>query len=358
MKKLRFYLLLLICLISTISRAQVAINLFPSIANQFSIDDLWKTIIINPTQHSITGYISFQIKTGANTNVLTLTTQTLNLQPGANHLTPSEGTSAKWLYGNGEEAATLQSTEKLPFGGYTFCVTVYSTANSSLGVNCDERNITPMLPPQIAVPSENATVSVKYPVLSWIPPRPSANGITYSLRLTKLQNGQTPVQALFQNPPLLNETNLTSAFLSYPVNAPALTPGTYVWQVEANSGSVNIGTTDIGSFNVKAPESSQENIIYPVASKSSKEKFYVSRGIFRFAYDNTCNENILSYTIISMKNHEKLKGLPEFALRPGVNRLQVDLKQSGALKNGDYYYLEIKDKRGQTYKVMYYYLES
>jgi hypothetical protein len=234
---------------------------------------------------------------------------------------------------------------------------VYSTKSSS-----NEKAIKSIRPPQLSVPANESVVDIKNPVFIWMPPNPvNTMLVTYSLRLVQVQKGQTLAEALLQNPPLLNLIGLTNSFLTYPADAVPLQNGSnYAWQVAANYRGQNIGVTDIGSFSVKKNEVKKTDVMnYPVASKVSKERFYVTNGVFHFVYNNSTNEPTLSYTITSMdKSMNKFKGLPKLTIGPGMNTLQVDLKQSGKLKNGTYYYLEITDKRREVYKLMYYYVES
>jgi hypothetical protein len=222
-----------------------------------------------------------------------------------------------------------------------------------------EKTIKSIVPPQLSYPSNESVISISNPIFIWIPPRPT-NGmmITYSIRLVEIQNGQTPSEALLQNPPLLNLSGLTNTFLSYPANAPSLNvDGHYVWQVAASSGGQSLGVTDIASFSVNKTDTKKvEDFNYPVASKPGKERFYITHGVFQFAYNNETNEKTLKYTIRSTNKKDTLRGLPKLKLHPGINKLQVDLKLAG-LKNASYYYLEIEDKNRQAYKLMYYYLE-
>jgi hypothetical protein len=234
--------------------------------------------------------------------------------------------------------------------------------NKSSNSTHNEKAIKSMLPPQLSYPFNESVIDIKYPVLIWIPPSP-INGITvtYNLRLAEIHKGQTLAEALLQNPPLLNLTGLSTTFLNYPADATPLRPdGHYAWQIAASSGGQSLGVTDIWSFSIKKNENKKDDYInYPVVSKVSKERFYISHGVFFFAYNNMTNEKTLSYTIKSVdKSAENIKDLPKIQLRPGTNRLQVDLKKSGKLKNGNYYNLEIKDKKQQVYKLMYFYVES
>ncbi len=270
--------------------------------------------------------------------------------------------SGKWIYGNIQSAIILQQTGRLPFGSYVFCVTVFSNANKQLGVSCDEREVAPMAPPQLASPYDKDVIDIKNPILTWIPPRPMESDIivTYALRLVELQSGQNSSEALLQNAPLLNLSGLTNTFLNYPVSAPELKTGsTYAWQVGASYEGYNLGTTDIWTFTVKGKDPAQtDDIIFPFVSKKSDAKFYISHGIFRFAYNNKANEKALTYMITYMgKKQEKLSSLPEVALKPGVNKVQVDIRKNAALKKNEYYTLEVKDSKGQIYKLLYYYVD-
>jgi len=226
----------------------------------------------------------------------------------------------------------------------------------------NEKAIKSVRPPQLSNPANESVIDLKYPVFIWMPPAPlNTMLVTYSLRLVEVKKGQTLAEALLQNPPLLNLSGLSNSFLNYPADAMPLQNGSsYAWQVAASYGGQSLGVTDIGSFSVKKNETKNADATnYPVAAKVSKERFYSSNGTFHFVYNNLTNEKTLSYTIKSMdKSMENFKGLPKIGLRPGMNSLQIDLKQSGKLKNGTYYYLEITDKKKQVYKLMYYYVET
>ena len=225
-----------------------------------------------------------------------------------------------------------------------------------------EKAIKSMLPPQLSYPANESVIDIKYPVLIWAPPRP-INGmmVTYNLRLVEILKGQTLAEALLQNPAMVNLSGLSNTFLNYPADAtPLHMDGHYAWQVAASYGVQSLGVTDMWSFTVKNKEEKKDDDIeYPVAEKVSKARFYVTHGVFHFVYNNKANEKVLSYTIKSMDNSvANMKELPPIELQPGMNKLDIDLKQRKELKNNTYYYLEIKDSRRQVYKLMYYYVKT
>ncbi len=136
--------------------------------------------------------------------------------------------------------------------------------------------------------------------------------------------------------------------------------GHYAWQVAASCGGQSLGVTDMWSFTVKKNETqSDDDIIYPFAAKTANSKFYVSHGIFRFAYNNKNGEASLSYKLHCMGDNMKaIPNLPTLKLMAGVNKLALDLRDAAALKENQYYYLEITDSKGQVYTLTYYYLKK
>lgn len=343
-------------------QAQVSVVLFPSQAKQFFIDDFWKATIINLTNATVNTNIQYEIRNNSGEDVLKLVIRNSLLNQGANRLNTTDGIKGSWDYGNTESAMTLQSTGRLPYGQYTFCITVFDAlTNKPLGSNCDEREVAPMLPPQLLSPMDKDTVTVQYPLLTWLPPRP-LNGITvmYSLVLTSINKGQTEAEALEQNPPLLKLDGLTNTYTMYPVTAPALEYGkNYVWQVAASCDGYNLGVTDMWEFTLKPPPPApQEAIIYPFASIVSDGHFYVTHGIFRFAYNNKNNDTQLRYVIKRMDKKEDLKPLPVISIKPGTNKIEVDVRHNHGLRANKYYGLEITDTKGQVYKLLFMYITN
>ena len=342
------------------TEAQVSVVLFTNPAKQFFIDDLWKTTLINTSTSPINAYVQFEIRNNNTNNILSLTTQLITLTPGANHLTPSEGTGGKWVYGNNEPSTILQATGKLPYGNYTYGVNVYAVpTNKYLGSSNAEIEVQPMLPPELSSPHNEDVITLQYPLLTWIPPRPIIGlSIVYSLRLVALQANQSAAEGLLQNPPLVNLNNLPSTYTTYPASSEALKPGiTYAWQVGASYEGYSLGETEVWTFTVKPPPPPPaDDIIYPVAAKVSDGHFYVTKGIIRFAYDNKANDKKLNYVIKRMDKHENLKSLPDLTVKAGMNKLEVDVTHNTGLKEKQYYELEITDSKGQVYKVLYYYI--
>jgi hypothetical protein len=76
----------------------------------------------------------------------------------------------------------------------------------------------------------------------------------------------------------------------------------------------------------------------------------------RFAYTNSANDKKLTYVIKDLSKKENLKSLPELTIKPGSNKLEIDLRHNTGLRQKDYYDLQITDSKGQVYKLMFYYI--
>lgn len=354
-----FFCIIFSSLFSLKNEAQISVTLFPEPAKQFFIDDLWKTIIINAGSSNASVYIQFTISTQANSAIVTVTSPVENFSKGLNHLSSADGSSGKWTYNNSEAAAILQQTGRLPFGNYVFCANVFSAnTNKILGSDCEERDVKPISPPQLANPYNKEEISITNPVLVWLPPRPLEGlAVTYSLRLVQVDTGQSSSQALLQNPALLNQNGLNNTTLLYPADAPPLETGSeYAWQVAASYEGYDLGVTDMWTFKIKQPVyTNTDEIIYPVAEKKNDGRYYVSHGIVRFAYDNKANDGKLNYTIRGIDKTDGINSLPEVDLNSGVNKVEVNLKN--VLQKGEYYALEIRDSQSQVYKLTFYYPE-
>lgn len=70
--------------------------------------------------------------------------------------------------------------------------------------------------------------SVKYP--------PEIYPYVYDFRLVRINAGQTPEQAILNNPPVYSRIDIADYYFNYPWNAPILSEGYYAWRVSSKQG--------------------------------------------------------------------------------------------------------------------------
>ncbi|MBN2104134.1 hypothetical protein JW835_08860 [bacterium] len=128
---------------------------------------------------------------------------------------------------------------------------------SELGIFTISSDMQAQAPPvELISPEDNALVMSARPVFEWLEPQVTIEGLVYyTLRIVPVLNGQSPEQALMQNPSHFeNVATLTDPFLDYPAWADPLISGTqYAWQVTARDHygypvTQNEGKSEIRTF--------------------------------------------------------------------------------------------------------------
>ncbi len=154
---------------------------------------------------------------------------------------------------------------RLPEGTYTACFDILDMRSLVIDDNiCANFTIVYPQPPQLIYPeSEGSILSTNTnPVFQWTPVNvPLDFGVTYTLKIVELIEGQNPYQAIQANVPHLLEEGITTSSFTYPSYGLPLSAGkTYVWQVQAldylgipptqNDGKSEIFTFSVNSISV------------------------------------------------------------------------------------------------------------
>jgi hypothetical protein len=172
--------------------------------------------------------------------------------------------------------------QALPEGSYTFCIQVKDfDTREILSTACKTIFVTYYDPPQIINPFNGSAVQGFNPqmmMVTWQNTAPQVFGITYRLKIVKLINGITPLDALNNNVQLiLDKGNLFTT--NYPLDVSSgikLDPGqAYAMQVIAQSATAyfkNNGKSEVTTFYYKGQNNFSDNkleldFLNPVAYK-------------------------------------------------------------------------------------------
>jgi|GEM_PF-5448507 len=201
------------------------------------------------------------------------------------------GLQLRKIYGNGTTddlnltgltANDIGLNQALPEGSYTFCIQVKDfDTREIVSTACKTIFVTYYDPPQIINPFNGSSVqgfSPQMMMVTWQNTAPQVFGITYRLKIVKLINGITPLDALNNNVQLLlDKGNLFTT--NYPLDVSSgikLDPGqAYAMQVIAQSSTAyfkNNGKSEVTTFYYKPPNNFVDNkleldILNPVAYK-------------------------------------------------------------------------------------------
>jgi hypothetical protein len=161
-------------------------------------------------------------------------------------LGPGETRSLSWREVISEEAVEydgsirqqVAATGELPEGQYQLCIRILDAQLRPRSQQvCAPFTIVLPDPPQLLSPIGGAEVS-PMPLLQWTPSNPTAPGLQYQVTVKVRYRGQTPAQAMANNPVRLQATVPTTSYqvpLTEQLGVDATDPNYagHVWQVQA-----------------------------------------------------------------------------------------------------------------------------
>jgi len=153
----------------------------------------------------------------------------------------------------------ITSTGRLPEDVYTVHVHVYEFSDGTLGSKLgeDERKCTILTfsPPSLISPEDGHVVQARDFPLEWEAATSHPDfEVHYHLRIYEVLEGQTSQEAAGANRPFYERELVSQLSLTYPPDAPDLTPGQrYAWYVQATDPDrdplgENEGKSEVWSF--------------------------------------------------------------------------------------------------------------
>lgn len=316
------------------------------------IDQMYQVLLLNNSPQPQSGQLTLALKTSTGAEVLTATSFLTTLPSGS----PLRGRSLSWnngfRYASNDFARAIQATGKLPFGEFVLCYYFNASNGTELGSYCSEFQVKIGGLPALTYPADQSRIITPNPVLQWRPPLSlSGTAVEYDLLLVAMEEGQSAVEAIARNTPLVIRKRLTSNQLTYPLGAPQLTEGVhYAWQVTAHFGTTEIGATDIWTFTLGPPNipakvaSNNDNLTYPLTSDRILGAWYLAEERVCFAFQNRQGMRRLSYRIYPASNPQAaLESIPEIPLVPGWNKISIAGEDLKELVADEMYILEIEN---------------
>jgi hypothetical protein len=344
---------------------QISVAPFPAvIPNEFALEDIFRVVIVNTSGAPLEGRIKAVVETADKQLVLELFSGVVRFNPGE----VIKGREINWQrtpnYGKGAAARNLRLSGQLPFGSYAICYQLIQVQGvPPVGFNCFEKEIRPFGNFGLISPADKEEIKHPNPFFSWEPIRAFSNlgSVSYSLKLAELGEGQKAEFAIPSNPPFFHVHDLSSTVLSYPPSALTLNEGkSYAWQVTARRGEVELGKTSVWTF-VYMPEKKvlppPKEYSYTYASASPTGQFAIAEeGILHLAYYNHYGLEYLNFEINSGEAFSKAKPKqPLVPLHPGLNQIDLPLKEVAQGREGGFFTLVIKEPGGENYFLRFQY---
>lgn len=236
----------------------VILRVAPPPPNQYRVSDLWKCDITNATPTTFTVVLRGTVDEAApsTTRIVDTRSRQFDLQPGrtlvsGSLLEPFTVTSYNRSYFD-----VVVQAGTMPSGEFRGCTELIEVATGRvLAEFCNDVTIDNTSQPFLVSPTDNADISERYPVFSWMsatPPRPGRTFL-YRLQIFEQFGTQTPQDAAQRNPAFLDLPGLRKTVCLFPISARPLANGQrYAWRVVAyeprGSELREVGSSEVWSF--------------------------------------------------------------------------------------------------------------
>lgn len=358
----RIMLLIAGLLIGTVTlQAQMVFFFLPELYGR-SVDGLGSFRIQNLSPQAVPGRVFITVKEiRAKSAVVNVVTPVTTVAQGVTDFPKVLYNRSTFQFANNSLGAIANQTRALAPGNYEFCFRfVPEDKGLDEAENCFEAEIQPLVPLTLLNPVHQDTICNKRPVLSWQPPMPYSGDMRFRLMLTEKTTAE-PVESMLTNRPLLLLDNISGVSVNYPAAYPELKEGkTYCWQVVAYIKNVIISKSEIWEFTVQCNEKAP-----PVPFNGYRElkllqngNYYFANHYIQFAFTNNYNVKDLRYEVYDMAAPDKkLKNLPDIILQPGLNKIDLNLSESG-LTPDNHYILKVYPFNEPAIEVRFVYQEQ
>ncbi len=342
------------------SNAQVNMTFVPEVYGR-SIDGLGIFQVQNLTGQALKGQAIITVHENVSkTQVVVISTPIVTINPGNSAFPVSAFAGSSFNFSAASLSRIVSQTRNFPPGEYTYCYQFIPTDKSGDYENCFDASIQPLVPISLINPADQDKICQKRPSLSWQPPVPFPPSMRFRLELVEKKQGAA-VENLLMNAPLILLDNIPSTTISYPSFAPDLTEGsTYCWEVIAYQDGVVMSTSEVWEFTVQCNDPVQPGIndSYRELKQLVNGNYYIATQSLKFSLQNPYNVKKLDYAIYSTDNgFVKVGNLPDIALSPGLNKIDIDLGDLD-LADGKHYVLKVYPFNEQEQTVRFIYREN
>ena len=248
-------------LLSLIGKAQVTLSVQVPPTGVIQKSQLWNLVLVNTGNASLEVSVKLTLLTiGDNRPVMTGSSSRIVLSKGAKQVGINDVAPVQYNYLSSMFNVDRNPDGFLPIGNFQACFTVYKLVSDNyveLAEECVPVEVSPLSPPQLNTPFDKDSLSTPYPSFTWLPPTPLPlfSDLTYDVVVVEMQPGQSSTQAIQQNIPVYNASNLEDLTLLYPASNKALdTAKWYAWRVIARNNHQVVGQSEVWAFIVRGPQ--------------------------------------------------------------------------------------------------------
>lgn len=290
-----------------------------------------------------------------------------DLQPGANVFNAA-AVNTRLEYSSPALKELFERYQKLPQGIYEYCISVkpdYNQNESVPGNTIDEcvyHKSEDIFLINLIDPEDDAKLYEYNPMLSWTVNYPFASALTYRIRVADIKEGQNKAGAISRNNPVYEEQNLKQMSIVYPVYGKPLQKNQpYAWTVDAYYKGLLLGGAEPWKFTIiedslMTPIPTQQSY-YEIGMQQTGTRIYAIDTL-KLKYKNYSEEGKLVVLLLDKDNKEVnyKTAATGYALRQGMNYIDLDFPDKASLKHLKSYLMMITTPDGHAYRIPFTYV--
>ena len=325
-------------------------------------NQLWNMMVVNAGNYNVLIRVNLVLlDEKTNQPVLSATSAPVLLPKGAKQLQARDLGPVQYAYSDPAFHVDGDPNGMLPAGSFQACYTVVNTEkNLPVAENCIHLNVSPLSPPLLNTPANEAVLPVPYLQFTWLPPTPPGifNDLSYAFTLVEVLPGQGKADAIQQNIPVYSPGYVKDLYVNYPSSFhPLDTAKTYAWRITALNSRQPVAASDIWTFRISTPHPMRPPLEEEpwVALKRGLEPAVASaKETLKITYENAAADSLVQYTITGIG----ISGNPvvqqgSISLRYGPNLLQLPLQRSAGYEAGKLYLFRLVNSRNETWSVKF-----
>lgn len=322
-----------------------------------SAERMTMVTINNVSEQSLVGSLRAYLLDLQGNPVAELSSRNFRLESGAQ----KAYTDIPWrkvvTYGSSAAASTLANQGVLGFGDFLLCHEFITESGQEIGRVCSEKTASLSIDFSLIYPAHKAVIESANPILNWekvVHLGLNSDDVTYEILLVEVQEGQSAIEALDWNSPLLQRANLQSNSLLYPPDGRKLEiGGEYAWMVRVYQRENEVLVSAPWTFSLSDPDAlliAPRKASYAMPTTANGGRSYTFGPFIHLGFDNNEGIEYLRYRIVDLSDRgrpiEKLPTVP--ALHSGLNTIDISTEDMG-LQHGNVYRVEILTPRKQSY---------
>lgn len=351
------------------AQGQLVVNLQTPPAGFTYKPQLWNMLLTNTGSTPVTLHIEVTLTVaGTAQQVMSGVTNVFILAPGTRQLDASVLSPIQYNLLSNAYAMDANPYGLLPMGHFDACFSFFKHASDNaeeLSQQCEEIDIEPLGPPQLVYPYDQTGIDITNPQFSWLPPIPMNlfNNLTYDLDLVQINTGQSAADAIQQNIPLYQGTDISATTLLYPISAPELEFGnSYAWRITAKANGNPVGSSETWQFDLKhyttGPPLGPVSLPYAKLKKAPESGYAMFSGELKFDYMNEASDTVWQtrvYDLSTQNRGSMVLTMDTIPLVPGQNLVHYPTQDVSFFEDKHIYLLEIYNSRNEIWRLRFEY---